>query len=797
MFTHTHLICASINIDTITNKKDELLCMIHDYAPHIIAVTEIKPKNARYQLQESELNITGYEKFPNLAGNRGVCLYIKESLAPVKHETLSSDTFAECIWCTLKANNNTELLIGCVYRSPNSTGENNTALEKMLKLATRDQKTNVVVLGDFNYPDIDWINESCRCSTNHPASKFLECTRDCFLTQHVLEPTHFRGEQSANTLDLVLSSDENLISDVKVKAPVGKSHHGTIICKVNLHVDVELKLSSAYLYDKGDYHKMTASLEEIDWKTELEDRSLQQSWDYLHKTILEIQDKYIPKRTIKGTGDKRRKPLWMNDRALTKVKKKQAAWKRYLETRDGKSYQEYCRSRNQARKATRIAVREFEKNITKEAKSNPKAFYKYVQSKTKSRTGIGDLVTEDGTTTSDDLGKAEALNAFFASVFTEEDPGPIPDFQPRSVESPLSNIEITPDCVEKKLKQLKACKSAGPDRIHPRVLKELASPLSTPLSILFQRSLECGELPDAWREGTITPIFKKGAKDKPGNYRPVSLTSVVCKVMESIIRDQIIIHMKNNSLLSPHQHGFISGRSCMTQLLEVMEVWTKILDEKGSIDTIFFDFMKAFDSVPHRRLAAKWKAYGITGKVSNWLEAFLSNRRQRVNVNNNHSTWKNVLSGVPQGSVIGPILFVIYINDLPEMVEHTIKLFADDTKLFTKVSTIEDCSGLQQDINKLLDWSSKWLLKFHPAKCKVLRVGTGHPDYQYHMLDDSNQPVTLEEIPHEKDIGVFMDRDLKFRTHIDSTIAKANRLVGMIRRSLSTWTYQHLRTPSR
>ena len=180
----------------------------------------------------------------------------------------------------------------------------------------------------------------------------------------------------------------------------------------------------------------------------------------------------------------------------------------------------------------------------------------------------------------------------------------------------------------------------------------------------------------------MTPIHKKGAKVIPGNYRPVSLTSVVGKMMESIVRDSLVDHMMSHNLFCDAQHGFVPGRSCMTQLLVTLELWSELLDSGAPIDVIYLDFRKAFDTVPHQRLIRKLKAYGITGKLLNWISDFLSGREQRVVVNGNLSSWASILSGIPQGSVLGPILFVVFINDLPDVVRSSVKIFADDTKLF-------------------------------------------------------------------------------------------------------------------
>ena len=258
------------------------------------------------------------------------------------------------------------------------------------------------------------------------------------------------------------------------------------------------------------------------------------------------------------------------------------------------------------------------------------------------------------------------------------------------------------------------------------------------------------------------PYLKKGVKPQPLNYRPVSLTSVVCKIMESIIRDNIITHMKENNLFSDQQFGFIMGRSTTLQLLHVLDIWTEILDQGGTLDVIYCDFMKAFDKVPHRRLVHKIEKYGITGNILGWTKAFLSGRTQCVVLNDVKSKIARVTSGIPQGSVLGPILFVIYINDMPEVVDKDsiVYLFADDTKVFRHIQSQEDTIQLQSDINNLLQWSEKWLLKFHPDKCVSMKVSNKRsfpPQNQYSM---GQAPLQASEC--EKDIGIYIDNKLQF-----------------------------------
>ena len=254
-----------------------------------------------------------------------------------------------------------------------------------------------------------------------------------------------------------------------------------------------------------------------------------------------------------------------------------------------------------------------------------------------------------------------------------------------------------------KLYKLKPDKSPGIDQIHPHVLKECREKIAVPLFIIFKKSMEEGYTPEDWRQARVTPIFKKGSKRQACNYRPVSLTSVPCKIMESLVRDAILKHLNENNLLSNKQHGFIKGRSCMTNLLSTLEDLTRSLDEGFDIDILYLDYSKAFDTVPHKRLISKLQAYGISGKILDWVRSFLSHRRQNVGVRNAHSEWADVRSGVPQGSVLGPILFVIYINDLPDIVSSTTKMFADDTKIYNQIDKNSNRGEetIQQDLNQL------------------------------------------------------------------------------------------------
>jgi len=472
------------------------------------------------------------------------------------------------------------------------------------------------------------------------------------------------------------------------------------------------------------------------------------------------------------------KRKWIDKEAMKSIKKKKQAWKKYTLCKDEQNYKNYTISRNKATGSCRTAKYKFEKKLALNINQDNKSFWSYVRSESKTKSSIGDLKDIDGTITSDEARKCEILNSFFASVFTNEDTTTMPTFNERNFSEELSKLEITELQVSNKLKSLDPSKSPGIDAIHPKILKECHEELAKPISTLFNKSLASGQLPNMWKLAQVTALFKKGDKKASSNYRPVSLTVVLCKILESFIRDSIVKHMERNNLFIENQHGFRSKRSCVTQLLEVIEEWTDILDRGGNIDCIYLDFAKAFDTVPHQRLLLKLNAYGVRGKIHEWISNFLNERKQQVRLGNSCSQWMDVKSGIPQGSVLGPILFLVFINDLPDVVCNITKLFADDTKIYKEISSENDAKSLQTDINSLEKWSERWQIKFNASKCKCMHLGKGNPEYCYKMGSDN---ATIEKTKEEKDLGVVFDNELRFTTHIQEKVKKANQTLGIIR----------------
>jgi len=314
--------------------------------------------------------------------------------------------------------------------------------------------------------------------------------------------------------------------------------------------------------------------------------------------------------------------------------------------------------------------------------------------------------------------------------------------------------------VKKLLKELKQDKSPGPDNIHPAMLKNLAEVLAEPMARLFNLTFQKAKIPTEWKIARVCAIHKKGDVRLAANYTPVSLASIICKLC-GYVRRGILNHLKANQLLTDKQYGFIPGRNITIQLLNLLEDWTEAYDKGEEIDCVYLDFCKAFGKVQHNRLIVKLRSFQFHPSSIEWIQDFLYSRKQQVAVCEASSDLAVVTSGIPQGSVLGPILFLLFINDLPDTVENKLLLFADDTKIYST----NNLPTLQDDLNRLVHWTQKWLLTFNADKCKHLHLGNNPPSTALYL---QNQALNI--VKEEKDLGIIFEDSLHFHHHISEKI---------------------------
>ena len=371
------------------------------------------------------------------------------------------------------------------------------------------------------------------------------------------------------------------------------------------------------------------------------------------------------------------------------------------------------------------------------------------------------------------------FNGQFTDVFSKHEHTQVPLLD-RSAPF-MNDIAVSKDGVIKLLKDVNPSKALGPDELHPRVLKELATELGPVFAHLFQQSIDTDEIPKEWSLANICPFFKKSDWSLACNYCPVSLTCVPCKLFEHIVCSNFMALLDEYKLLSDRQHAFRKGHSCETQLTTVINDWAKILDNRGQVDTFILDFEKAFDTPPHELLKRKLFSYGIGGKTLKWIDSSLC-FRQRVVVNGLKSDWAPVLSGVPQGTVLGPLLFSLYINDISSDIESEIRLFADDCVCYREIKGEEDAMNLQRDIDRLGSWGRKWGMRFQPVKCNIMQLTRKR--FKKIHASYSLERTNFENVESIKYLGVTIKSDLRWNTHVRNICTKANRTLGFLRRNL-------------
>jgi len=754
----------SFNARSIVNKIDMFKAIVCNLQPDIIGITESWTSD---KIFDSELQLDNYCIFrcDRASGIRGggVLLYVKESLHPVEIRTKT--IYDEHVWCSIG-----DLLIGVCYRSTNPAiaGQNND--ENLRKLLLEVSSKHVLIMGDFNYPGIDWTSCSVTANCNAGTNEFVQAVEDCFYTQHVLYPT--RNEA---ILDLIFTSDPDLVNDVQIMENLGTSDHNMITFTVQFKHDDVRNERIIRDYHKGDYDGIRNELKNVDWDGMLAN-DMEDSWSKFKYLLLEF--KHIPVKKVQNCG-RVKKPMWMSHRALKLVKKKNRVFNKFKD----KDHPAVKKANKVVGLATELrkAKYKFEKKLAENIKLDKKSFYAYSRTKSKTKAQIGTLLTSDGLHLDDDKSVVECFNQYFASVFTRDNLQAVSPVQISVNKMEPIHVDdiLDVNIITKVIEKLTPDKAHGPDELSAKMLLETRKEIAYPLLLLFKKSLNEASVPLDWRSANVTPIFKKGTRSSVENYRPVSLTSLICKVFESIIRDIIVEYLESNQLITTSQHGFRKGRSCLTNLLEFLDKVTGYVDSGENVDVVFLDFAKAFDKVSYRRLVLKLEAHGIDSKLISWIAAWLHKRVQRVCLRGVNSGWLEVLSGVPQGSVLGPLLFLIFINDLDNGIKNWILKFADDTKLFGKIKDSMDVQKFQDDIDKLLKWSEEWQMLFNTSKCKVMQVGRPSFQRQYYMKDEQ-----LEVVCYEKDLGVLISNDLKVSQQCQQAYNKASKILGLVNRTI-------------
>lgn len=762
--------------------------------------------------KDAELHIEGYKLFRSDRKRAkktrgrysgGVGCYVRLDIASSLEVLVTfSNGVVELLALYSRVHN---LYIAVLYRQPDDPIGNNRSTEKEFQAAMDELKTslsglptpapNIFLCGDFNLPHSSWPDCSPTTGATTHEKEILLTLSDLknrhFLTQHITIPTHIAG----GSLDLLFCNNDAIIHSYDTLKPLqSTSDHYVLEINTHFHCNSQLKEEEkperVSPLDNLNFHS-----NEIDWetlsaelKTHLDDANLEilppnERLDQFMKILVDQAYKHVPAKRSARNGPltkipRERRILMRKRRKLTAKFGTATSEKSKTKVRD-----KLIQIEIMLQKSHQEGLKRREQLALKSIKTNPKYFFSYAKKFSTSHSKIGPLLNELNNYTNSSPEMAEILSSQYSSVFTKPSPSPYHDIEEDTDAPTITDIQFTEKDIVDAIDELSNTAASGPDGMAAIFLKKCKNSLCKTLFTLWRDCLDQGITPWKLKEGHIIPIHKGGHQGLAANYRPVALTSHLIKVFEKVVRNHLVKFLDTNDKFNLNQHGFRIGRSCLSQLLTHYDKIISILEKGLNVDTIYLDFAKAFDKVDHSLVLKKLSMLGIRGKILQWIESFLTNRTQRVMVNGFLSEPAPVISGVPQGSVIGPLLFLILIGDIDnDIATSFLSSFADDTRLSRATSGVTDCSALQTDLEKVYQWAIDNNMIFNAKKFEALRYG--HDEVlkattSYTSPDGSIIPSK----DHLRDLGVTMSADGSFRKHISEMCQAARNMCSWILRT--------------
>ena len=769
--------CVHVNLNCLSNKVPFVDNFMHGDNIDILGISESWLNS---DILDAAISIQGYvlirSDSPSGIRKHGVALYVKDG---IKYEVIEgSPSNTICIYLT-----DYKILFFEVYRPPsNSSAEN---LQLINYLTTKLDSCETIILGDLNLPSIDWINENNNSYVLPTDRCFIQFFNDVGLSQMIHEPTNF---PSGTTIDLCLVTDSDRVCSVDVLPPFPSCSHGIVTMSYTFQGSLSDELTNyeKRIWSRANFAAMKTHLENIDWHFTFAGMSLDEKYQSFLQTFKFLENRYVP---LFKSKNKLQVP-WSLNPPRELIRNRKLAWSNYMSakatygrhhTLTSEAWSEFCTCNRRYKSYAVDSQISYEKSVASQLGSKPKLFHSYIRHRKVGKPKVGPLRTATGDLTDDPADMAAAFSYSFAGVFNPRLPlNPKPH---QVCNDRMRNIVINNSDVIDILLQIDVNSSGGYDGVPPRFLRELAPQLSVPLTIIFNESLQNGALPDEWLRSVIVPIFKDGTRSDALNYRPVSITSLICKSLERII----VLHLNNyltvNSLISNYQFGFRAGHSTLDQLLLTYNDISLSMDEGKAVDLVFFDYSKAFDKVSHIVLLNKLFKIGVSTQLLRWIRCFLMSRVMQVKVSSTMSEAVPVTSGVPQGSVLGPVLFLIFVNNVVANLNCKFMIFADDIKLY--LAHHSDLpfpqEVLQSNINLLVETSASWGLMMNVDKCFCIRFSPGSRGrYQPGSSPYSIGPNAISLAYKHKDLGLIIDGSLKFHDHVRRQANICNGLTANI-----------------
>ncbi len=630
--------------------------------------------------------------------------------------------------------------------------------------------SNIFLIGDFNSPSFSSNKNDTKSSSLRNMASLLN------LTQLNSIPN-----SDGRLLDLVFSTSTHCTVSRDLCPLIAEDMHHPA-----LNINLQLKkvsyinfaacnMAKLYNFKKANFLLLYQDIFNADWSYLYRITDVNQACEHFYSVLYDIIDKHVPLFKCKRF----RYPNWYSAELRSMLKLKRKFFKCHKQLPSGEAYLNFSYIR---RDVKRLIRRDFNNYIIKAQNSllsDPKYFWTFIKEK-RGRSSIPSSVHFDNSEYDRPQDIVNMFAHYFSSIFDLPETNQLQGntFVSNSSNLPF-HIQIFDDDVLAAISKIKNTCSAGIDQVPSFLIKDCSAAFLKPLCYLFNLSLNNSCFPNMWKIAKIVPVYKSGDISDVRSYRPISILSCFSKVYESILYRQIYFNIKE--LISIHQHGFSSGRSTHTNLMCMSQIISDTLDHSGQLDVIYTDLSKAFDKINHQILLCKLSAMGFSDSLIKLFYSYLSSRVNCVVYNGFKSNSYASFSGVPQGSILGPLCFIIYLNDVVDIIQNSqILIYADDIKIFHKIGNVDDCLMLQNDINKLKDWCLLNKLPLNIDKCKVVSFTLSYNpcQFDYHIGNSILQRTT-----NIKDLGVHYDSKFSFKEHVTNIVGKAGKMFGFIVRN--------------